>query len=102
MHESVSSRVETALTLADEIVHILAELGVRQAWGVIGGGCAPLAHAIGRSQDVELIHARHESGAAFAALEASAVTGRPVLVFATTGPGVLNALNGCMAARWDG
>lgn len=48
------------------------------------------------------IHARHESGAAFMALEHDLAGGGPGLVFTTTGPGITNALTGLEAARAEG
>ena len=44
-------------------------------------------------------HFRHESGAAFAAIEAGFASGRPTVLFTTTGPGLTNALTGIYAAR---
>jgi acetolactate synthase-1/2/3 large subunit len=52
--------------------------------------------------DIELLHFRHEAGAAFAAAEAYFATGRPTAVCVTSGPGVTNALTGLFAARGDG
>lgn len=91
----------TGTRVADAIVEVVKRLGVREAFGVIGGAVAPLADAIARSS-LRLVHARHEAGAAFAAVEASLLADRPVVVFTTTGPGLLNALNGIVAGRWDG
>lgn len=88
-------------TVASALVEGLHRLGVRRAFGVTGGAIAPLFEALGRSS-IELLHFRHETGAAFAALEASLAAGEPTAVFATTGPGVMNALTGMMAARWEG
>jgi acetolactate synthase-1/2/3 large subunit len=65
------------------------------------GPIEPLCDALGRSR-IRALHCRHESGAAFAALEDSLVTGQPCAVFATTGPGITNALTGMCAARSDG
>jgi acetolactate synthase-1/2/3 large subunit len=90
-----------ASNLIRSLVDSLAELGVRNAFGVSGGAIALLFDAIEEST-VKLHHFRHESGAAFAAAEAYFATGRPSLVFATTGPGALNALTGMTAAKWDG
>lgn len=90
-----------AARVADQIVDMIARLGVRHAFGVIGGAAATFADALGKS-DIDVVQTRHEAGAAFAAAEASLCTGRPTLVFTTTGPGLLNALNGLVAARWDG
>lgn len=88
-------------TLAAALVDGLLRLGVRQAFGVSGGAMATLWHAMSASC-LQVCHFRHESGAAFAAAEAHFVTGRPVLVFTTTGPGLTNALTGLLAARSEG
>lgn len=88
-------------TLSAVLVDGLLQLGVRQAFGVSGGAMATLWHAMSASR-LQVCHFRHESGAAFAAAEAHFVTGRPVLVFTTTGPGLTNALTGLMAARGEG
>ena len=88
-------------SVADAVVEGMHRLGVGTAFGLIGGAIAPLADAIGRSK-IRLVHCRHEAGAAFAALEASLVSERASVLFCTTGPGLLNALNGLHAARLDG
>lgn len=85
----------------DAFLAALHDLGVRQAFGLVGGAIAPFCDALGRSR-LESFQLRHEAGALFAAVEASIATGRPVLAFVTTGPGLLNALTGAMAARWEG
>jgi acetolactate synthase-1/2/3 large subunit len=79
----------------------LLALGVTHAFGVMGGAIAPFFHAVAHSA-LTTLHFRHEAGAAFAAIEASFVTRRPVLVFTTAGPGLTNALTGMVAARFDG
>ena len=86
--------------VSDALVAALGELGVELAFGVVGGGVAPIAESFDRLASV--VHCRHETGAAFAATEASLVSRRPCAVFATTGPGVMNALAGPWAARWEG
>jgi len=78
----------------------LAELGVRHAFGVSGGAIAFFWAALTGS-DVQVTHFRHESGAAFAAGEASIAAGAPVVVFVTTGPGLTNVLTGMYAARHE-
>ena len=91
----------SASRVADVLAQMLEDLGVEHVFGIIGGACAPLADAIGKSK-LKFLHTRHEAGAAFAAAEASLATGLPSVVLTTTGPGMLNALNGLAAARWDG
>lgn len=98
----VSPSVEPApATVSTSLVDALARLGVTHAFGVMGGAIAPFFHAVAHSELVTL-HLRHEAAAAFAAVEASLATRRPVLVFTTAGPGLTNALTGMLAARWDG
>ena len=89
------------VSLVSAFVDHLSDLGVEQSFGVSGGAIALLFDALVES-DVELRHFRHETGAAFAAAEAHFASGKPTMVFATTGPGVLNAITGMTAARWDG
>lgn len=88
-------------TLVSALVQHLAELGVENAFGVSGGAIAMLFDALVESP-ISLHHFRHESGAAFAATEAYFAGGKPVVVFSTTGPGVLNSLTGITAAKWEG
>ena len=89
------------VSVVDGFVEQLAALGVEHAFGVSGGAIALLFDAL-QGSSIDLHHLRHETGAAFAATEAHFATGKPSLVFATTGPGLLNALTGITAARWDG
>ena len=88
-------------TLGEAVVQVLWELGVRDAFGVSGGAMASLWHALTKS-GLAVRHFRHESGAAFAAIEAHFASDRPVVVFTTAGPGLTNALTGVLAARNDG
>ncbi|WP_442945212.1 ScyA-related TPP-binding enzyme [Nostoc sp.] len=91
----------TQPTVAQALVEILENLGVNYAFGVSGGGIGPLWATLNRSS-IQLLHFRHESGAAFAATEAYFASDRPVVVFTTTGPGITNALTGLFAARGEG
>ncbi|MEX1366361.1 MAG: thiamine pyrophosphate-dependent enzyme [Nannocystaceae bacterium] len=86
---------------ADVVADMLFEMGVETAFGVVGGGIAPMSDALNASR-IRVVHTRHESGAAFAAVEASLASGRPTVVFATTGPGITNALTGLFVARREG
>jgi acetolactate synthase I/II/III large subunit len=87
-------------TLAVAFAEALEELGVRHAFGVSGGAISFFWSALGGT-GIEVTHFRHESGAAFAACEASIASGRPVVVFVTTGPGLTNVLTGVYAARHE-
>ncbi len=87
--------------VAETLALSLWQAGVTHGFGLIGGAIAPFARALHESP-IELVHCRHESGAVFGALEGYFASGRPGLVFTTTGPGLTNALTGIAAARWEG
>jgi thiamine pyrophosphate-dependent acetolactate synthase large subunit-like protein len=86
---------------SEALAEFLTAVGVRYAFGVSGGAIAAIWGALSAS-DIKVVHFRHETGAAFAAIEAHFVTDAPVVVFATTGPGLTNALTGMLAARGEG
>lgn len=88
-------------TFSEALVQALFDMGIRDAFAVFGGVIAPFCEALSRSS-IRLTHYRHEAGAAFAAIEASLASDRPVLVVATAGPGVTNLVTGMAAARWEG
>jgi len=90
----------TVTTVADGLGKSMQLLGVVHAYGVCGGAQALLWASL--SKHLHLLHFRHESGAAFAATEASIAANVPVVVFTTTGPGITNALTGMIAARSEG
>lgn len=88
-------------TVSAQLVNALRDDGVQHAFGVMGGALV-FIHAALRKSNIALTHCRHESGAAYAALEASLASQRPTVVFATTGPGLTNAITGAVAARQEG
>lgn len=90
-----------SLDVSRTVCAVLAELGVRQVYGLVGGAIAPFSEALGKSE-LQVFHCRHECGAGYAAVEAHFASGLPTAVFVTTGPGVTNALTGMAAARWEG
>jgi acetolactate synthase-1/2/3 large subunit len=85
-------------TVVEALARMLEGLGVREAFGVSGGAMAALWDALSASP-LGVRHFRHENGAAFAAIEAGFASGRPTVLFTTTGPGLTNALTGIVAAR---
>ena len=91
----------SSMSVSECLTGVLIGLGVSHAFGVIGGAVAPFALALSRSP-IRYVHCCHEGGAIFAAVEASLATGRPAVVFTTTGPGLANVINGLLAARWEG
>ena len=100
-HKTVVSQQPATTTVSQAIVEMLEKMGVEYAFGVSGGAIAPMWHTLQHSA-IEVLHFRHEAGAAFAATEAYFAKDKPVVVFTTTGPGITNALTGLYAARWEG
>lgn len=93
--------IKHSMTVSTSLAHGLRALGVEDVFTIIGGGIAPLIDALHR-YGFRIRHFRHEGGAAFAAHEASMVSGKPVAICVTTGPGIYNALTGIAAAKADG
>lgn len=94
-------QVEPLPTASEQLVSGLVALGATHSFGLFGGGIAPFFEAMSRSR-LKLVLCRHETGAAFAAIEASLASGKLTVVVSTTGPGVTNLLTGMVAARWEG
>ena len=90
------------LSVAQALVKVLEQLGVSEAFGVSGGAMATVWGALSNSPTIDVLHCRHEGGAAFAAAEAHFASDRPIVVFTTAGPGITNALTGLLAARDEG
>ncbi|MEM7594030.1 MAG: thiamine pyrophosphate-binding protein, partial [Cyanobacteria bacterium P01_A01_bin.83] len=100
---SPQTEPQRPLNVSQAVVKMLEDMGVKHAFGVSGGAIAPMWHALQHS-NIEVMHFRHEAGAAFAATEAyfASEDEAPVVIFTTTGPGITNALTGLYAARWEG
>ena len=112
-HQAPENAAETAiqkrqaqeipqLTVARALVKVLENLGIKEAFGVSGGAMATIWDALSNSSILDVLHCRHEGGAAFAATEAYFASDRPMAVFTTAGPGITNALTGLLAARDEG
>ena len=62
-------------TVADVVVGVLEQIGVKHIFALIGDSLNPLADAVRRT-DIEWIGVRHEEGAALAACGQAKLTGR--------------------------
>src|SRR5271169_817243 len=87
-------------TVADLIVRVLEEIGVKQIFALIGDSLNPLADAVRRSH-IEWIGVRHEEGAALAAAGQAKLTGRLAVCAGTTGPGSTHLVAGLYEASRD-
>src|SRR5580698_2245375 len=89
-----------AQTVADILVGVLEQIGVKHIFGLIGDSLNPLADAV-RHSHIEWIGVRHEEGAALAAAGQAKLTGRLAVCCGTTGPGSTHLVAGLYEASRD-
>src|SRR5271166_479279 len=89
-----------AQTVADVLVGVLEQIGVKHIFGLIGDSLNPLADAVRRSK-IEWVGVRHEEGAALAAAGQAKLTGRIGVCAGTTGPGSTHLVPGLYEAARD-
>jgi len=91
-----------ALKVADVMWEMLEKAGVKRCYGIVGDALNPVIDALRRNGKIEFIHVRHEEYGVFAAVADAYLTGNPVAVCGTAGPGVTHLFNGLMDARKEG
>jgi pyruvate dehydrogenase (quinone) len=91
-----------ARKVADVMWEMLAQAGVKRCYGIVGDALNPVIDALRRNGKIEFIHVRHEEYGVFAAVADSYLSGNPVVVCGTAGPGVTHLFNGLMDARKEG
>ncbi len=88
--------------VADALWKSLEKAGVKRCYGIIGDALNPVIDALRRNGNIDFVHVRHEEYGVFAAVADAYMTGRPVAVCGTAGPGVTHLFNGLMDARKEG
>jgi pyruvate dehydrogenase (quinone) len=88
--------------VADLLWEMLANAGVKRCYGIVGDALNPVIDALRCNGKVEFVHVRHEEYGVFAAVAEAYLTGTPVAVCGTAGPGVVHLFNGLMDARKEG
>ena len=88
--------------VADLLWEMLAKAGVKRCYGIVGDALNPVIDGLRRNGKIEFIHVRHEEYGVFAAVAEAYLTGNPVAVCGTAGPGVVHLFNGLMDARKEG
>src|SRR6202521_4761432 len=91
-----------AKKVADVMWEMLAKAGVKRCYGIAGDALNPVIDALRRNGKIEFIHVRHEEYGVFAAVAEAYLSGNPVAVCGTAGPGVTHLFNGLMDARKEG
>jgi acetolactate synthase I/II/III large subunit len=85
---------------AQMVIEALKREGVEQIFGYPGGAVLNLYDKL-YDADIKHVLTRHEQGAVHAADGYARVTGRPGVVFATSGPGATNLVTGIANAYMD-
>jgi pyruvate dehydrogenase (quinone) len=85
----------TAGSVADSLWEMLEQAGVKRCYGIV-------VDALHKNGKIEFVHVRHEEYGVFAAVAEAYLTGKPVAVCGTAGPGVTHLFNGLMDARKEG
>src|SRR5882762_9834772 len=80
--------------VAELLVDVLAEAGVRRMYGVSGDSLNGVTDAIRTKEQLQWIHVRHEEVAAFAAGAEAHLTGELAVCAGSCGPGNLHLING--------
>ncbi len=88
-----------AKDVAEGLWEMLSAAGVRRCYGIVGDALNPVIDALRRNGSVEFVHVRHEEYGVFAAVAEARLTGNPVAVCGTAGPGVTHLINGLLDAR---
>ena len=85
-------------TVAQIIVDILGEAGVKHCYGIVGDTLNQITSAIKKS-DIEWVHVRHEEVGAFAAGAEAYLTDQITACAGSCGPGSLHFINGIYEAQ---
>src|SRR5208283_2435455 len=88
--------------VADVLWTMLEKAGVKRCYGIVGDALNPVNDALRRNGKIEFVHVRHEEYGVFAAVAEAYLSGTPVAVCGTAGPGVVHLFNGLMDARKEG
>ena len=88
-----------AKKVADVLWEMLVNAGVKRCYGIVGDALNPVIDALRRNGNVDFVHVRNEEYGVFAAVAEAYLTGEPVAVCGTAGPGVVHLFNGLMDAR---
>ena len=85
-------------TVAQIVVDILGEAGVKHCYGIVGDTLNQITSAIKKS-DIEWVHVRHEEVGAFAAAAEAYLTDQITACAGSCGPGSLHFINGIYEAQ---
>lgn len=86
------------MRVSDYIAERLYKEGVRQVYGLVGGGCAGLNDGFFCNPGIEFVAFHHEQGAGHAAVGSARTNRKLAVANVTTGCGGTNTLTSCLNA----
>ena len=86
---------------AEALMRSLQDEGIELVFGYPGGASLHIYDALFKQQAVQHVLVRHEQGAVHAADGYARSTGKPGVVFVTSGPGATNAITGLATSYMD-
>lgn len=89
-------------TVADQLVEVLVQAGVKRIYGIMGDSLNALTDAIRRSGELDWVHVHNEEAAAFAASAEAQLTGRLAVCAGSCGPGNTHLIQGVFDAHRSG
>ena len=92
----------SSATLADQLIEVLLEAGVKRIYGVVGDSLNPVVDAIRRTDGIDWVHVRNEEAGAFAAAAEAQLTGRLAVCAGSCGPGNAHLIQGLYDAHRTG
>lgn len=87
--------------VADIIMDVLAERGIKDCFAVVGGGAMHLDNALALNENITKYFNHHEQACAMAAEAYARISGKMAAVCVTSGPGATNTLTGVMGCWQD-
>ena len=81
-------------TVADQIAEVLAGIGVKRIYGIVGDSLNGITDSVRRQGKIQWLHVRHEEVAAFAAGAEAHLTESLAVCAGSCGPGNLHLING--------
>jgi len=94
-------------TVADSLLEVLVQAGVRRIYGLVGDSLNAFSDAVRRSGGsaaggIDWVHVHNEEGAAFAASAEAQLTGTLAVCAGSCGPGNTHLIQGVMDANRSG
>jgi len=102
-HKTNNNRISTTfITGAQAVIETLINEGIDVVFGYPGGAIMPVYDALyDKTEQLKHYLPRHEQGAIHAAEAYAKISGKPGVVFATSGPGATNLMTGLANATMD-